>query len=1016
MMMSKVESRKISGEGPGSGRLLRDIEEISKALYLHNAPPKALISSTDRRSKSAGKTRLSESHSKYVDKNLLQNDKKSSIWNWKPLKALTHIRNHRLNCCFLLRVHSIEGLPMNFTGLSLSVHWKRKDEVLSTSSVRVSEAVAKFEETLMHRCSVYVSKSGTQNSSSAKYDPKLFLLYASVVRAPGLDIGKHWIDLTRLLPLTLEELEKERTSSGTWMTSFKLSGKAKGATMNVSFGFSVSEDNLLEFEKVPDLLKGSGTSGNGMLRRLGSVPSNSNRVTHISSPSLDIKVFNEVLPYRGSEITRSITFLYQKLDEEISRDQKEFNLINLDPVESKVESLPEPTVENFGYESDDREFNVVEHGVEFPVKDQLKRKDDTVQSIDGSAIETIDVADIFEDDEAAADEEIDCKSNNEVRGEFKDKPPVEELESFFHDLSIFQSPASDFSLDENKFYEEQYMKAKSSYKEGINSLSFDDVTESVANDFLNLLGNEPNPGSDSEPESPRERLLRQFEKEALASGDPIFNLDAMTKKRDCSDNFALSVLIQGAEMEHDRVNPSLRSRRKAEMLENLETEALMREWGLNERAFINSPRTSSGAFGSPVYLSPQAPPELPSLGDGFGPILQTKGDGFLRTMNPSLFSNAKNGENLIMQVSSSIVLPPAMGSNAREILQRWALIGAAKMSMQANELMPLEDITGKTLQHVAWEAESRMEALERERFLLHESEAGIGRKKVEEMPSRIGSEMENDYVSLCDLAPLAMDKIQYLSIEGLRIQSGMSDDEVPPSIRVQSIGEISASSSQNATLGDIDELIALSISLDEWIRLDSGVIDDERENSSRLSKVFEAHCANGTDVRRYENWGKMSSKTCGYLGNNFTIGLQVLLRDPFRDYEAVGTPMLALIQVERNFMERGTNFQEKENRTKNEEGITRFKITEIHVAGLKVEPGKKQHSGSRWLHSSGIGKTKKRTFLKSNSMVRSSSQLARKVKHEDTLWSISSYVQGAVAKWKELSSLNLHVRNPDIVF
>lgn len=70
---------------------------------------------------------------------------------------------------------------------------------------------------------------------SVKYEAKHFLLFVSVYDAPELDLGKHRIDLTRLLPLTLEELEEQK-SSGKWTTSFKLSGKARGATMNVSFG------------------------------------------------------------------------------------------------------------------------------------------------------------------------------------------------------------------------------------------------------------------------------------------------------------------------------------------------------------------------------------------------------------------------------------------------------------------------------------------------------------------------------------------------------------------------------------------------------------------------------------------------------------------------------------------------------------------------------------------------------------------------------------------------------------
>jgi hypothetical protein len=48
-----------------------------------------------------------------------------------------------------------------------------------------------------------------------------------------------------------------------------------------------------------------------------------------------------------------------------------------------------------------------------------------------------------------------------------------------------------------------------------------------------------------------------------------------------------------------------------------------------------------------------------------------------------------------------------------DIQQRLASIGIEKLSMQANKLMPLEDITGKTMQQVAWEAGATLEGPER---------------------------------------------------------------------------------------------------------------------------------------------------------------------------------------------------------------------------------------------------------------------------------------------------------------
>lgn len=343
--------------------------------------------------------------------------------------------------------------------------------------------------------------------------------------------------------------------------------------------------------------------------------------------------------------------------------------------------------------------------------------------------------------------------------------------------------------------------------------------------------------------------------------------------------------------------------------------------------------------------------------------------------------------------------------------------------------------------------------------------------------SSVGNEMGSEYVSLEDLAPFAMDKIEALSVEGLRIQSGMSDEDAPSNIRAKSIGEISALQGNGVnitgSLGldgagglqlldikdsgeDVDGLMALSLTLDEWMRLDSGDIDDGDRISERTSKILAAHHAHSLDYIRgmkgERRRAKGSSKKCGLLGNNFTVALMVQLRDPMRNYEQVGTPMLALIQVERVFVPpkpriyskvselRNNNKEDddesesavkeeikeetKEDKSSAEEGIPQFRITEVHVAGLKTDPAKtkpwgtssQRQSGSRWLLANGMGKSNKHPFMKSKTASKSNAPLTTKVQAGDTLWSISSRVHGDGAKWKELATLNPHIRNPNVIF
>lgn len=179
------------------------------------------------------------------------------------------------------------------------------------------------------------------------------------------------------------------------------------------------------------------------------------------------------------------------------------------------------------------------------------------------------------------------------------------------------------------------------------------------------------------------------------------------------------------------------------------------------------------------------------------------------------------------------------------------------------------------------------------------------------------------------------------------------------------------------------------------------------------------------------------------MGNNFTVALMVQLRNPLRNYEPVGTPMLALIQVERVFIppkpkiysnvslngnseeavEPEPPVLEEEKKEVDEVTIHQFKITEVHVAGIKTEPTKKnlwgskmrQQSGSRWLLASGMGKSNKHPFMKSKA-VTESPKVTATVQPGDTLWSISSRVHGTGDKWKELAALNPHIRNPNVIF
>jgi len=337
-------------------------------------------------------------------------------------------------------------------------------------------------------------------------------------------------------------------------------------------------------------------------------------------------------------------------------------------------------------------------------------------------------------------------------------------------------------------------------------------------------------------------------------------------------------------------------------------------------------------------------------------------------------------------------------------------------------------------------------------------------------------EVDAEYVSLEDLAPSAMDKIEALCIEGLRIQCDMTEEEAPSNINARELASLTgrrassirASSTRSVGLEGavglqllnikdsgadcIDGLMGLSLTLEEWMKLDSGEIDEDEQMSERTSKLLAAHHVNCTDLNFLGMKQGKACRRCGLLSNNFTVALMVQLHDPLRNYEPVGTPMLALIQVERVFLppktklcsmigdarhrddeedepesanEEDTEIELKEENTQEQELIPHYKINKVHVAGLKAEPGKEKHwgsaaqqrSGSRWLLAHGMGKGNKHPFMKSKVAANSSSLPASIISQPgDALWSISAQFLGDGSEWKELASLNPHIRNPNVIF
>lgn len=275
-----------------------------------------------------------------------------------------------------------------------------------------------------------------------------------------------------------------------------------------------------------------------------------------------------------------------------------------------------------------------------------------------------------------------------------------------------------------------------------------------------------------------------------------------------------------------------------------------------------------------------------------------------------------------------------------------------------------------------------------------------------------------DSMTLEAIAPMTINKIESLLIEGLRIQSGMSNEKAPSYIQSKDSEEIN---------NDVDGWMSLSITLDQWLKLDSGNIDGDR-NLEQILKILKAHQSKITELDN-EGFQNAMEKTKEYgekhglLANHITVAFVIQHRDPLRNYEPVAVPMLVLTQVERvqvhahemdeeynNFLENGNIDGESET------SQFRFKIKDIHLAGVLTKAENVQlwgteiqrQSGLRWLLASGMANTGKHSSSKSKSIVRSTSLFSKKLLNQDIMWSIS-YVDNNM-------ETNAHIRNPDIIF
>ncbi|KAK1321111.1 hypothetical protein QJS10_CPA03g02458 [Acorus calamus] len=168
---------------------------------------------------------------------------KKGIWNWKPMRALSHIGMHKLGCLFSVEVVAVQGLPASMNGLRLSVHVRKKetrDGAVQTMPSRVLQGCADFEETLFVRCHIYCTGGGS-DKKPLQLEPRPFLVSVLAIDAPELDFGKSSVDLSALVRESMERnIEGVRLKQRE--ACFGLSGKARGGELVLKLGFQIMED------------------------------------------------------------------------------------------------------------------------------------------------------------------------------------------------------------------------------------------------------------------------------------------------------------------------------------------------------------------------------------------------------------------------------------------------------------------------------------------------------------------------------------------------------------------------------------------------------------------------------------------------------------------------------------------------------------------------------------------------------------------------------------------------------
>jgi len=291
------------------------------------------------------------------------------------------------------------------------------------------------------------------------------------------------------------------------------------------------------------------------------------------------------------------------------------------------------------------------------------------------------------------------------------------------------------------------------------------------------------------------------------------------------------------------------------------------------------------------------------LGKGLGPVVQTKDGGYLVSMNPFNMKIEREGmPKLTMQISRPFILEDQKREDGFEVFQRLAAMGPEELTNKLVTFMDMDELMGKTAEQIAFEGVA--------------SAIVSGRNKEGANFSAARS------VTNVKMMAKAM-------VEGRkeRASTGIWNAKED----AMTMEEILAFSMQ--------KIEAMAV---EGLKIQAGMDEEEAplDVSNLIGKEVPNHLLDS--AISLQEW----EATCA-ANDSLSLLVTIQLRDPLRRYEPVGGLQIAVLQAAR--ME-----------TSREDDEVRFKLTGIHVGGLKLRSGEGQRqslSALQWLVGIGMGKT-----------------------------------------------------------